>query len=323
MKDFSQKIWAERFRPTSFDTYVFSNPELEDKCMNWLEEGVFPHLILAGIQGTGKSSLARVLINEFKVNSSDVMFVDGSVYNKVDDMRNRIIPFTDISALGNFKVVVIEEAHRLTADAQRSLYETIERKSDHVRFIFTTNYPKKIEAPIHSRCTVFHFNSFNEEAVLALIEHILEETGCVNFDDISDESIENIGRHISTFKPDIRAIISSIQHSIFDGQVRPPSSSIVSSSISEWEEIWAQEDLTVEDMEDLFSMVTLVDNTNFEVFYTAIYEKGLHHFGELKGDAVVLISDYLARAMNVGTQGIQSIHMEALLHSLFGLGGDE
>lgn len=322
MKDFSQNIWAEKHRPTSFDDYVFPTPDLEAKCMRWLEEGIFPHMILAGIQGTGKSSLARVLINEFKVNSSDVMIIDGSVFNKVDDMRLRVIPFTDISALGNFKVVVIEEAHRLTSDAQRALYETIERKSDHVRFIFTTNYPKKIEAPIQSRCPVIHFNNFNEDAVMQLIGFILEENG-YDVEQMDEDSIINIDEHIKTFKPDLRAIISSIQHSIADGEVGLPSSSIVSSSIEAWEEIWGKESLTSDDISDLFSMVTLVDNTNFEVFYTAVYEKGLHHFDSHTGDAVVLISDFLARAMNIGTQGIQSIHIEALLYSLFELGGDE
>ncbi len=303
--DISNKVWAELYRPTTLSQYIFADPGLEMRAKDWVSKGVFPNLILAGIQGTGKSTLARVLINDCNVTASDVLFIDGSVYNKVDDIRDKVVMFAEISPLGDYKVVVIEEAHRLTKDAQSALFETVERTSDYVRFIFTTNYPKKLLPPLLSRCELFTFDGFNEDAVLDLIADIIEMEQI----ELSDESAVNVERHIAAHKPDIRSIISSIQYSYFDGAIHPPSSSIKSSSIDDWTAIWSADKL---DFEAAREMVYLADQTNYELFYTAIYENGLHHF-EDPGMAVVQISEYLHRAMNVNTQGIQSIHLEALL----------
>lgn len=319
MKDFKNLVWAEAYRPKSIDEYIFSDPALEERVGKWINDGVFPNMVLAGIQGTGKSSLARVLINEFDIDNGDTLFVDGSVYNKVDDVRDTIIPFTSIAPMSAFKVIVIEEAHRLTPDAQSALYDTIESSSSHVRFIFTTNFPKKISAPILSRCPLFTFDKFNRDQVTMRIADILEDKGVAPDD---EESFENIESHIDMFKPDIRLIITSIQDSIVDDgeRILPPSNSIKSSSIDGWIALWQDEDATKQDFLD---MVYLADQTNFELFYTAIYEHGLHQFGEdHRGEAVVHISDFLSKAMGSSTQGIQSIHLEALIHTLFDYMGD-
>lgn len=308
MTDISNKVWAELYRPTTFEDYIFSDSALGERVNEWEVQGIFPNLVLAGIQGTGKSSLARVLVNEFGVTSSDTLFVDGSVHNKVDDVRDKIVAYADIAPMGNFKVVVVEEAHRLTKDAQSALFETVERTSDYIRFIFTTNYPNKLLAPLLSRCQVFHFNSFDEDGVFDLIERIMEEQGI----EADDTTIENITRHVEANKPDIRSIISSIQYSFVDGKVLPPSNSIKSSSIDDWEKLWSSDSL---DLSAVKELVYYADQTNYELFYTVLYEKGLHHFTD-RGQAVVYISDYLSRAMNVNTQGIQSIHLEALLYVL-------
>lgn len=315
MNDLSNKIWAEKFRPETFEDYIFADETLQRQVQEWVKEGVFPNLILAGIQGTGKSSLARVLLNEFTVSQTDYMFVDGSVHNKVDDIRDKVIGFTNIAPMGDFKVVVLEEAHRLTKDAQSALLETIERSSDSVRFIFTTNFPKKLLAPVLSRCQLFTFDRFDEEAVFERIADILEASEVVLED---EESLDNVELHINAFKPDIRAIISSIQYSYNDGKLYPPSASIKSGSIDEWDRLWSAEKL---DKAAVLDMVYLADATNYELFYTTIYEKGLHHF-EDRGVAVVHISDFLAKAMSASTQGIQSIHLEALLHTLFDYGDE-
>lgn len=315
MSDLSNKIWAEKFRPERFEDYIFTDKTLKRQVVEWVTDGIFPNLILAGIQGTGKSSLARVLLNEFGVSQTDYMFVDGSVHNKVDDIREKVIGFTNIAPMGDFKVVILEEAHRLTKDAQSALLETIERSSDSVRFIFTTNFPKKLLAPVLSRCQLFTFDQFDEEAVSDRLVDILEASDVVLED---EQSINNFQMHIQTFKPDIRAIISSIQYSYNDGKLYPPSSAIKSGSIDEWERLWSAEKL---DKDALLGMVYLADATNYELFYTTIYEKGLHHF-EDRGIAVVYISDYLAKAMSASTQGIQSIHLEALLHTLFSEGDE-
>lgn len=315
--NFENQIWALKYAPKTIDEYVFHDSRLEKLIRQSKAVGIFPNLILAGVQGTGKSSLARLLPSEFDLNESDVKFIDGSTYNKVDDIRNIVQPFAQISPMGKFRLIVIEEAHRLSKDSQAALYETIERNADDCRFIFTTNYPQKFEPAILSRFQTFIFSEFNEEGALDLIERIMEAESV----EVDEESLDNVMDHVAMYAPDIRAIVSSIQYSYFpdEGKIDKPSAAVKSSALADWEAIWSKDKLSESDIDDLLGMVHHCDSGNFDMFYQTVYELGLHHF-ENKGATVVTLSDYIHRAT---TTAIQSIHLEAFLHEVFTLAEQE
>lgn len=305
-------IWAEKYRPKSVSDYIFSDSKLQSAFDEWKTAKVFPNLILGGIQGTGKSSLARVLINEFDIDPSDYRFIDGSVHTGVDAIRDKAVAFSDIAPMGDFKLVIIEESHKMSDSAQKALLETIERRFSNVRFIFTTNFPQKLDAALASRCQTFIFNKFNEDGVYDLLDRVINN----EMPDLPPEDLPVVEDHIRAFAPDIRAIISSLQYSYIGGRLLPPNNSIKSSSVESWDALWATPAGTPI-YDQLIDLCSLVDTNNYEVFYTSIYMNGLHHFGEKRGSAVVRISEQLSKAMSATTQGIHSIHMEALIHLLF------
>ena len=102
-----KQLWVEKYRPTSIDGYVFRDSAQRKTVERWLSEGIVPHLLLSGTAGIGKTTLAKVLFNELDINPLDIMEINGSRENSVDDMRHRVTTFISMIPFGNFKIVRI------------------------------------------------------------------------------------------------------------------------------------------------------------------------------------------------------------------------
>ena len=152
MKD----LWVEKYRPNSIDTYVFRDDNQRKQVSGWKEDGALPHLLFSGAPGTGKTTLAKVLLQELDVDSMDILEINASNENSVDTIRSKITNFSSTMPFGDMKYVLLDEADYITPNGQAALRGVMETYHTSCRFILTCNYPQRIIPALHSRCQGFH-----------------------------------------------------------------------------------------------------------------------------------------------------------------------
>jgi len=300
-----RKLLVEKYRPKTIDDgYVFQDAAMEQKVRGWIASNEIPNLLLTGCQGSGKSTLAKCLIAELGLDPSDVKRVNASLTNGINFIREEIEPWIKKAAFGRFKVVLFEESDRFTQSAQLSLRDITESYSDRVRFIMTANYPKQIVPALHSRFQHIEMGAINMDGIIDLVLNIIEG------EDIRCEDEDVLLAHINMFAPDIRRIINSIDECTIDGELHPPTGS--SSAVDEGAFIEYMNACDSVDLKDILALTASVDSNNFEVYYEAMYNNS-SKFPE-EGNTVVLISQYLDRALRAANQ---RLHLDACLYNIF------
>ena len=212
----SHSLWVEKYRPTDLSTYV-GNEHLKEKVKVYLESEDVPHLLLYGKAGTGKTTLAKIVVNNI---DCDYMYINASDENKVDDVRNKIKTFASSVGFKSLKVIILDECDYLTPNAQAALRNLMETFSKHCRFILTCNYVERIIDPIQSRCQSYKVVPPSKKEVAQQMVNILKEENCTfELDDVA--LIVNAGY------PDIRRVINSAQRQIVDGKLKIDTSSVI------------------------------------------------------------------------------------------------
>jgi len=173
MKD----IWVEKYRPKTVSEYVFKDEAQKHQVKTWVTDGGIPHLLFSGSAGTGKTTLAKVLINDLGVQEADVLLINASRDNGVDLIRRKITNFSETMPWGDYKVILLDEADYISAEGQAALRGVMEQYHASVRFILTCNYPNKIIPALHSRCQGFHITSLDTNEFTARVAEILIENG--------------------------------------------------------------------------------------------------------------------------------------------------
>jgi DNA polymerase III delta prime subunit len=210
-----KELWVEKYRPTKLDGYVWRDNAQKRQVESWIKEKSIPHLLLSGTPGIGKTTMAKILVNEIGIEDADLLEVNASRETGIDFIRNKIVPFISAIAWGPFKVVLLDEADRLSPQAQDSLKGIIEEYSNFARFILTCNNPNMVVPALHSRCQQFHFTKLDQTEFTARCATILVEED-VEFD------LETLDLYVSTTYPDLRKCISLLQQNTNDSQLHSP-----------------------------------------------------------------------------------------------------
>ena len=212
-----KELWVEKYRPSTVDGYVFVDQSQREQVQQWIRDGSIPHLMLSGSAGTGKTTLAKLLINELGVDEYDVMWANGSKESRKIEWVDKLIGFCQTMPFGKFKVVLIDEADYMNKDSvQPALRNLMEDYSQTVRFILTCNYPHKIIAPIHSRCQGFHIVKTDHVEFTARVATVLLEEN-VAFD------MDVLDSYVKATYPDLRKCLNLVQLNSQGGELKQPS----------------------------------------------------------------------------------------------------
>ena len=220
-----KELWTEKYRPSTIDGYVFRDDAQREQIESWIKDKAIPHLIFSGNAGIGKTTLAKILINQLEINEYDVLEINASRTNSVDDVRVKIQNFVETMPFGDFKIVLLDEADYLSPNAQAALRGVMETYASTARFILTCNYPTKIIPALHSRCQGFHIERVDVTEFTARAATVLVEEG-IEFD------LDTLDTYVKAAYPDLRKCLNTLQMNSSTGKLLTPSGD--SASTGDW-----------------------------------------------------------------------------------------
>lgn len=196
------KLWVEKYRPQTLKDIILTN-DMREHFISLNED--IPNLLFYGSPGTGKSTLAKIIVND--ILKCQYLYINASDENGIDTIRNKVISFAQTRSIDDKKkVVILEEADGLTGESLRILRNVIEEYFNTTRFILTANYINKIIEPIRSRCVMFKLQPDLEDCLKRCVYILKEER--VN---VSTDQKKLLIAFIDKRYPDLRRIINDLQ----------------------------------------------------------------------------------------------------------------
>ena len=208
-------LWTEKHRPETLDGYVFTDQHQRAQIEKWIAEKDIPHLLFSGAAGTGKTTLAKILIKAMDPHPYDLMQLNASAINRVDDVRETIYSFVSTMPFGTIKIVLLDEADYLSQSAQAALRNLMEENAQTVRFILTCNYAHKVIPALKSRCQGFHIDKLDTTEFTQRVAEILLAEG-VTF---QENTLDILDTYVKGTFPDLRKCINTCQMNTVNGEL--------------------------------------------------------------------------------------------------------
>jgi replication factor C small subunit len=202
-------LWIERYRSKTLEQYI-GNDAVKSRIADCISKNDIPHFIFSGPAGTGKTTLAKLIVNNIKC---DYLYLNASDENGIDVIRDKVKTFASAASFNPLKVVILDEADFLTQPAQAALRNIIEEYVLNTRFILTCNYIERLVDPLTSRCEI-HLLVPPSKGDVA--RHI-----CTNILDVEgvEYDIKDVAAIINTYYPDIRSVIKNLQAGVKDNKL--------------------------------------------------------------------------------------------------------
>lgn len=206
-------IWYERWRPSTLEGYIFGDPTLEENIKKSIEEQDISHQLYVGKQGSGKTTLAKILVQNI---DCDYIYLNAGDKGNKADIREEILPFIQSMSFKNApKIVILDEATSILPAGQVLLLNMIETYSSHARFILTGNYVERLIPPLRSRFEEYNLKPPSKKIVA---KHLLK---ILNGEQIKYE-LNDVATLVHKFYPDIRKIINEAQKYSLNNQLTLP-----------------------------------------------------------------------------------------------------
>jgi DNA polymerase III delta prime subunit len=210
-----KELWTEKYRPNTVADYVFRDDAQKEQVQGWVKDGSIPHLLFSGAPGVGKTTLAKILINELGINDYDVLEINASRENSVETIRDKITKFVETMPFGIFKVVLLDEADYISPNGQAALRGVMETYHASARFVLTCNYPNRVIPALHSRCQGFHIERVDVTEFTARMATVLVSEN-VEFD------LDTLDTYVKATYPDMRKCLNMCQMNSGDGKLIAP-----------------------------------------------------------------------------------------------------
>jgi replication factor C small subunit len=207
-----KELWTEKYRPQTLDGYVFTDPAQREQIEYFIREKSIPHLLFNGPAGTGKTTLAKILVNSLDIDPYDFLQVNASRDNGVDFLKNKIEGFVSTMPFGDLKIVLLDEADYLSHNAQAILRGLMETYASQARFILTCNLAHKIINPLKSRCQQFVIDKTDSTEFTTRVATVLITEG-VEFD------IDTLDSYVKATYPDLRKCLNLLQSNSVSGKL--------------------------------------------------------------------------------------------------------
>ena len=293
-------LWVERYRPSTMETYI-GNEHLKSKVSIYLESGDLPHLLLYGRAGTGKTTLAKLLVKNIEC---DYLYINASDENNVDTVRTKVKNFASTIGFKDMKIIILDECDYITPNAQAALRNIMETFSKHCRFILTCNYVERIIDPIQSRCQSFQIVPPSKKEVAVHLSNILKNEN-VTF------KVDDIATIINGGYPDIRKIINTSQRQVVKNELKLDAQEIILSDykLKLLKVLQTKSKTRKEIFTDIRQILADAKVTDFADFFRLLYDEvdtyGKGHIAE----CILIIARYESSDTHVVDKEINAMAM--------------
>ena len=270
-------LFVEKYRPHNLNNFI-GDSTVRDKVQEYITEGTLQNLLLFGPAGTGKTSLAKLIVEQLE---ADHLYINASDERGIDTIRDKIVPFASSIGFNGLKIIILDESDYLTPQAQATLRNVIETFSNSCRFIFTCNYLDRIISPLQSRCVAFGIIPPSKKEVG---QHILQicEKEKINY------TKEDLGQIIITHYPDIRKILNTVQGSVKGGKLILDSKSLINTDF-ENKVVAALKNKAK--LNNIRQIIADSGAQQFESLFRCLYDN-VEEYTTNIGEAIVIISQY-------------------------------
>jgi DNA polymerase III delta prime subunit len=277
----NNSLWVEKYRPTKLVDYV-GNEHLKTKVEAFIENNDIPHLLLYGKAGTGKTTLAKLIVKSIEC---DYMIINASDERNVDTIRDKVRGFASSMGFKKWKVVVLDEVDYMSYLAQPMLRNIMETFSSHCRFILTCNYVEKVIEPIQSRCQSFQIIPPTKKDVAIQMSKILKSED-IEFDP------KDLVPIIDSSYPDIRKVINTCQMNSNKGKLQVDVQNLLDNDykIKVLDILKSNDDKRNKYMK---LRQAIIDSkvTDFTDLFTLLYDKVDEYGGENTSGVILLLAD--------------------------------
>jgi replication factor C small subunit len=272
-------LWVEKYRSSNLDSYV-GNENIKKTIQQYLDQNDIQNFIFYGPAGTGKTTLAKLIVNNL---DCDYLYINASDERGIETIRDKVQGFASVASFKSLKVVILDEADFLTIQAQASLRNIIETYSRTTRFILTCNYVERIIDPLQSRCQVLKIVPPSKQEIAKHVAGVLEQ------EEVS-YTMDDIKILVSQFYPDVRKMLNTAQLSNQNGELNIDKSVIVSNSYTT--QVVKELSKSKPSFNEIRQIIANANVQDFEELYRFLYDNASAYAAGSEGMVAIYVNEY-------------------------------
>ena len=283
MENMEHSLLVEKYRPNKLDNYVGNN-NIKKSISKYLDQNDIQNLIFYGPAGTGKTTLAKLIVKNL---DCDYIYINASDERGIETIRDKVSSFASVASFKPLKVVILDEADFLTIQAQASLRNIIETFSRTTRFIMTCNFVERIIDPLQSRCQVLKIVPPTKKDIAKHLNWILQQEMIMH--DVND-----LAPLVNQYYPDLRKCINIIQLSTQDNALQLDKSILVSSNYID--EVISKLKEDKDTFKEIRQIIADANVDDFDELFRALYDRASEYLPNREGTIAILINEQQYRA---------------------------